>query len=110
MGEAALDQILVDALGVAAELDLRLDPAAVLLAGRAGLLRCPSRWPGWGNLLSASAAFAAVGAGGHPGGICPRLLAQLQAVPADRLAIHPRLALDLALAAPLAQQRFHGNP
>jgi hypothetical protein len=34
--QRAIDQILVDALDVAAELDLFLDPAAVLLAGRAG--------------------------------------------------------------------------
>ncbi len=50
VGEAmALDQVLVDADGVAAQLDLRLDPRAVILAGRAGGFRRTSRWPGWGN-------------------------------------------------------------
>lgn len=49
MGEPVpLDEILVDALRVATELDLLLDPGAALLAGRAGLLGRPSRWPGGG--------------------------------------------------------------
>jgi len=51
---APFDKVLVNALGVATELDLRLDPGTVFFAGRAGT--------------------------------------------ADRLAIYPRRALDLALA------------
>jgi hypothetical protein len=44
MGEPEpLDQILVNALGIAAELHLVLDPWAVLFAGRAGFLKGPSR-------------------------------------------------------------------
>ena len=45
-----LDQVLVDALGNAPELELLLDPLPVPLAGRAGLLRWPSRWPPRGIL------------------------------------------------------------
>ena len=41
-----LNQILVDALGVAAEFDLRLDPRAVLFARPAGLIRRSSRCDG----------------------------------------------------------------
>ena len=49
MGEPEpLDQVLVDALGIAPELKLLLDPLPVRLAGRAGLFRRPNRWPGWG--------------------------------------------------------------
>jgi len=83
-----LDQVLVDADGVAPELDLRLDPGAMRLARRRG--RC--RWPGWGTMLGGR-----LRAGGHhPRVICHRLVA------ADGLSIHPREALDLALRGPRA--------
>src|SRR5207244_8279100 len=99
--EAALDQILVDVLGVAAELDRRLDPGALFFAGQASLLWRPSRWRG--NLTRLVPGFPQLRAVGHPGGIC------LPRVAADCLAIHPRRAFDLALTgAPLqegAEQR-----
>src|SRR5256885_2148400 len=103
MSEAALDQVLVDALGVAAEFDLRLDPGAVLFAGRAGLLRRPSRWP-WGNLTPLTPGFFRLRAGGHPGGFCLPLVA------ADGLAIHPRHPLNLPLAGAPLQQGPNRHP
>ena len=57
-----LDQVLEDAHGVAAELDLGLDPGPMRFAGR-GADRIRSRWPGWGIFRGAGP-----GAGGHPGG------------------------------------------
>ncbi len=52
VGEAVrLDQILVDALRVAAQLHLRLDEFRVCRARRHRRLR-RSRWPGWRNLVS----------------------------------------------------------
>ena len=100
-----LDQILVDRLGVAPELNLLADPAAVHLTGRVGQR---SRWPGWWGILSAAnRTLAALRAGGHPGGFCP---GQLPANAPDRLAIHPGHPLDLALARPAAVQRLHRNP
>ena len=61
----------VDGLGVAAELDLLLDPGTVRFARGAGQLRWPSRGPGWGNLLPENRVLAAVGAGGTPGEFAP---------------------------------------
>src|SRR5579863_3803903 len=92
------------ALGVAPELDLLLDPCAVLLAGRTGLLRRPRRWPGWGvsglkKPLSRPSEPVAT-----PGGIYPAgPLRRPPLVAADRLAIQ-RLsgARSLAGCAPCA--------
>ena len=93
--EAVLvDQVLIDGCGVAPQPQLRLDESPVRLARRhRHPRRC--RWPGWRSLRYR--------VGGHPGGICrsshPLLVA------ADRLAIDPGHALDLALAGPGLQQR-----
>ena len=70
VGEAEpLDQVLEDGLGIATAFDLLLDPGAVFLAGQADLFHHGSRWPGWGIFNVQNPAFAAVRAGGHPGGI-----------------------------------------
>src|SRR5690606_12325618 len=99
----ALDQVLVDAHGVAAERHLRFDPAAVRLAGRdarrrrrggAGLKR---RSPRGGKLTRCPRR-----AGGHPGGIRTRPL-----VLADRLAIDACTPGNLVLADPALEQRLY---
>ncbi len=90
VGEAVqFHQVLVDAHGVAPELDLGLDPGPVRRTRR----QRRRRWPGWGNLLVPS-----FRAGGHPGGICPL-------VATDGLAIHPGESLDLPLRRTLREQR-----
>ena len=101
----ALDEILVDAHGVAPERDLRLDPRPVRLARRGARRRAcrwrwplNSRWPGWGNLPGLP-----VRAGGHPGGICPRRVA------ADGLAIDSGAPCNLVLARAALQQRFDSD-
>jgi hypothetical protein len=110
MGEPEpLDEILINALRVAAELHLILDPGAMLFAGRAGFFGCPSRWPGWGSFPLGNPTFSAAGAGGHPGGIWRRGRLCLTFVATNRLAIHPGQAFDFTLAATLAQQRFYRN-
>ena len=110
MGKAeSLDEVLEDALRVAAQFDLVLDPGAVLLTGRAGLFRDRSRWPGWGIFTRGNRGFAAVRAGGHPGGFCLRWRLSLARDAPDGLAIHPDQALDFSLATSLAQQRFYRN-
>src|SRR3990172_7826591 len=120
MGEAArLDQVLVDAHGVAPELHLGLDPLAVLGTGRdrgrrryrryrgsrRGLRRsCDrhwregsflSRWPEWRSFLRQP-----LRAGGRGGGFCgPR-------VAPNGLAVDAGASLDLALARAGLEQRF----
>lgn len=97
-GEPVLiDQVLVDGHEVAFEPQLRFDEGAVRFVGRDRWLRA-SRWSGWGwgNLK--------LRAGGHPGGIC-LLSGKAQLIRADRLAIDPGCALNLALTPARLQQR-----
>jgi hypothetical protein len=86
-----LDQVLVNARGVAPELHLRLDPCSVRLARR----EFRSRWPGWRTLDNLTP-----GAGGHPGGFC------FPGIATDGFSIDAGYPLDLALAGALFQQRF----
>lgn len=91
MGEAAaFHQVLVDALRVAAELDLTADPLPVRFARRAGLFGRPGRWPGWRSFNRGNRGFSRENAGGHPGGIWCHGLDRRLRVPADRLAINAR--------------------
>src|SRR6202034_1445150 len=53
----SLDQVLIDAHGVAAEAERPPDPPAVDLARRGGGPQRPSRWPGWGILEQNSSFF-----------------------------------------------------
>lgn len=94
---------LVDGHRVAPQAHLRLDPGAVILAGRmdGGRAWCDSpasarhrRWPGWGILP--------VGTGGHGG------IGRDPGQPADRLAIDAHLACDLVLRDPALQKRPNG--
>jgi hypothetical protein len=106
-----IHQVLVDGHGVAAQAQLGLDEGAVRLASRGrgrchrGQWRCQRRrrWPGWGNLLRRAGGHPR-GVGGHPGGICRSGGGEPLLVAADRLAIDPRDALDLALAGAGLQQ------
>jgi len=101
-GKAVLvDQVLIDRRCIATEPNLRFDPFAVRLAGRAGILR--SRWPGWRNLH-----LPVARAGGH-GGLCPPVRQRARDL-ADGLAVYPRLAVDLVLRDALAQQRLYRVP
>ncbi len=100
-----LDQVLKDALRVAPQLDLLLDPGTMRLAGRRSR-ECSrdrthdgSRWPGWGIFHDDR-----LGAGGHPGGFCPA------GVPPDRLAVDARPPRDLPMADPATDQCLNGYP
>ena len=58
-----IDQVLVDAHGVAAQEQLGLNELTVNFAQTGGS-GGRSRWPGWGNLSGHG-----LRAGGHPGGV-----------------------------------------
>ena len=99
-------QVLVHGHGVALQPRLGFDELAPGLARR-GARQRGSRWPGWGN-LSPRRRGCRFSPGGQPGGIYTLSLKSALVGP-DGLAVNPRDALDLALAAPLLQQRGDGG-
>lgn len=92
-----LDEVLIDRLRIAPDRDLRLDPFPMRLTGRAGRLRRPSRWPGWGIFAPQ------VPRTGGDGYLKP-------GVAADRLAIDARASMDLVLALAARQNGLDHNP
>ncbi|CAN5904171.1 hypothetical protein BH11GEM1_BH11GEM1_27850 [soil metagenome] len=104
-----LDQVLVDARGVAAQRQLCLDPRPVGLTRghrRPVCRRCRrgherrawSRWPGWRSL-----GIAPRRAGGRGGGVCQAM------VPPDGLSIDAGAAFDFPVRLAAVQQRFDGR-